>query len=116
MNETDRQMAQYAPWPTALEDAVREFRYMEGWTFHLLDIPRDFDDVDREKPIAGGLTFVIHVPCNDSYHPEKYRPDPPRGSGVDPLCRAAPERRRRRTRRSRSRHAPSVRADAWSRR
>jgi hypothetical protein len=68
-------MTQYAPWPKALEEAVAEFEYMEGWRFSLADIPRDFEDAGgREIPIAGGLTFIISVPCYDSYHPERYRP------------------------------------------
>lgn len=70
------QMRQYAPYPQALEDAVSEFRYMDGWHFRLDDIERDFepDDHDRMHGIAGGLTFIILVPCFDSYHPDQYRP------------------------------------------
>jgi hypothetical protein len=65
-------MRQYAPWPTELEAAVAELRYEPGWTFSLEDIERDHDDVHGGA--AGGLTFVIYVPCQDSYHPERYRP------------------------------------------
>jgi hypothetical protein len=67
-------MTQYAPWPTALEEAVAELRYMEGWRFSLEITARDFEPDDHQRPIAGGLTFVILVPCYDSYHPEVYRP------------------------------------------
>jgi hypothetical protein len=71
---TGKVLKQYAPWPEPLEAAVLQFRYMEGWSFSLEDIDRDFDDSQRKRPIAGGLTFIIHVPCYDSYHPEVYRP------------------------------------------
>lgn len=65
---------QYAPWPDALAAAVAEFQYKEGWNFYLDVIDRDFDDEARKIPIAGGLTFKILVPCQDSYHPGRYRP------------------------------------------
>lgn len=70
------EMVQWAPWPTDLESAVAELRYLDGWRFRLFDGPRDYasDDVARETPIAGGLTFEIFVPCHDAYHPERYRP------------------------------------------
>lgn len=69
-----RTLTQYAPWPSDLEVAVKEFRYpVDGskpWRFWLSDEPRDFADAKRTVPIAGGLTFNIGVPCRDAYHPE----------------------------------------------
>ncbi len=69
---TARQMTQYAPWPDELEAAIAELRYEEGWRFSLEELERDHADVHHGP--AGGLTFVIFVPCHDSYHPERYRP------------------------------------------
>jgi hypothetical protein len=73
---TTRTLTQWAPWPDALEAAVAEFRYLDGWSFRLFEGPRDYapDDHGRSNAIAGGLTFEIFVPCHDSYHPERYRP------------------------------------------
>jgi hypothetical protein len=69
---------QYAPWPDDLEAAVAELRgvaLFDGWTFWLSDEGRDFaDPKTRQHPIAGGLTFNLIIPCQDSYHPELYRP------------------------------------------
>lgn len=67
-------MEQYAPWPDELEAAVRELAYKPGYHFRLRTLDRDFADEARTKPIAGGLTFEITVPCHDSYHPDQYRP------------------------------------------
>lgn len=67
-------MRQWAPWPEDLEAAVSEVRGYQGWTFTLADIDRDYLDEARTVPVAGGLTFIILVPCQDSYHPEFYRP------------------------------------------
>ncbi len=74
MPDDDLRMTQWAPWPVELVAAVNELRYEDGWLFRIRNIDRDYDDVDRHRPIAGGLTFVIHVPCQDSYHPEHHRP------------------------------------------
>lgn len=65
---------QYAPWPEALADAVAEFKYKPYWEFYLRPIDRDFSDPERRVAIAGGLTFQIYVPCQDSYHPDLFRP------------------------------------------
>jgi hypothetical protein len=65
-------MTQYAPWPHELAAAVAELRYEPDWRFSLEDIERDHASVHGGA--AGGLTFVILVPCHDSYHPERYRP------------------------------------------
>jgi hypothetical protein len=70
----DKQMVQYAPWPDALEEAVSELQYEPGWEFSLHHLDRDYADAARHHPIAGGLTFCIFVPCQDSYHPESRRP------------------------------------------
>lgn len=68
-------MTQYAPWPDELEDAVGALVYEPDWAFSLWDIPRDYPNGDHSlPPIAGGLTFVIRVPCHDSYHPGRFRP------------------------------------------
>lgn len=71
---TTEMNTQYAPWPDALAAAVAEFQYKEGWRFYLNTIDRDFEDEERKIAIAGGLTLQILVPCQDSYHPELYRP------------------------------------------
>lgn len=65
---------QRAPYPTALAEACADLAYKPGWDFSLLDIDRDYSDAERLVPTAGGLTFVILVPCHDSYHPDRYRP------------------------------------------
>lgn len=66
---------QQAPYPDELEQAVKEFRYKPDWCFSLYDVERDFADPKTRKiPIAWGLTLIIFVPCNDSYHPDIYRP------------------------------------------
>ena len=67
-------LVQWAPWPAELEQAVAELHHEPGWRFRLEVLNRDFADTERTVAIAGGLTFVILVPCNDSYHPENYRP------------------------------------------
>jgi hypothetical protein len=69
-----RVLTQRAPWPTALEEAIDDLSYLDGWKFSLEDIARDYADAARTDPIAWGLTFVIFVPCHDSYHPNNYRP------------------------------------------
>lgn len=75
MGDSERSiLQQWAPWPVELEAAIADLRYEDGWRFWLEDIDRDFADTGRTEAIAGGLTFVIVVPCRDSYHPERYRP------------------------------------------
>lgn len=73
---SDRQMTQWAPYPQDLEDAVEEFRYKPDWRFWLSTEGRDYapEDHDRLHPIAGGLTLNFHVPCLNSYHPERPYP------------------------------------------
>lgn len=71
---TEEINTQYAPWPHELAAAVEDLEYLDEWAFGLTTLDRDFADVERTLPIAGGLTFVIHVPCQDSYNPERYRP------------------------------------------
>lgn len=57
-------MEQTAPYPYALEEALKELRYLPGWKFTL-------EDEDRGQGCRG-LTFNIYPNKPDSYHPEKH--------------------------------------------
>lgn len=56
-------MQQKADYPTILLALVERLKYKEGWRFSL-------SDVDRGQG-SGGLTLVIDLTCQDSYHPER---------------------------------------------
>lgn len=56
-------MRQEAPFPTVLDELVRELRYKRGWTFRLADL-------DRGQG-SKGLTLVINITGPNSYHPEQ---------------------------------------------
>jgi hypothetical protein len=56
-------MRQAAPYPELLAGLVRRLKYKDGWRFELADI-------DRGQG-SGGLTLVICLTCQDSYHPEQ---------------------------------------------
>ena len=56
-------MRQLAPWPDALVNLVRKMKYKTGWQFEL-------SDIDRGQG-SEGLTLVICLTCQDSYHPDQ---------------------------------------------
>jgi hypothetical protein len=55
-------MRQIAPDPS-LAVLVNQLKYKEGWQFTL-------EDIDRGQG-SEGLTLIIQITCQDSYHPEK---------------------------------------------
>jgi len=65
----------YAPWPYALEELVRQVSYKPGWVIYL-------QNVDRGQASVG-LTLCIRITTPDSYNPETkrsvmhYMPVPP---------------------------------------
>jgi hypothetical protein len=56
-------MRQIAPDPVLLTSLVERLTYKEGWSFTLKDI-------DRGQG-SEGLTLIIYIRCQDSYHPEQ---------------------------------------------
>lgn len=59
-------MKQTAADPDALFAIVNGLRYFKpGWQFSL-------EDLDRGQGCEG-LTFVIHLTCDDAYHPDRSR-------------------------------------------
>lgn len=62
MLKTSESMAQTAPYPTLLAGLVNRLRYKEGWQFDLKHLYRGQG--------SEGLTLVITLTCQDSYHPE----------------------------------------------
>jgi hypothetical protein len=56
-------MRQIAPYPSLLAELIAHVQYKEGWQFELKDI-------DRGQG-SEGLTLVITLTCQDSYHPEQ---------------------------------------------
>lgn len=75
-------MIQYAPYPAVLAELVEQVRYKPGWTFRLIDMPRDRDgDWRFGDPIAGGLTLDI-ISC--TYNSYREYPDPRTADGKPP--------------------------------
>lgn len=56
-------MAQYAPWPFDLENAVAELQYLPGWRIWL--------EMEDRGQGSFGLTLNIAPANPDSYHPER---------------------------------------------
>jgi hypothetical protein len=56
-------MKQIAPYPMILEKLIKQLHYKKGWRF-------DLQDLDRGQG-SEGLTLVITLTCQDSYHPEQ---------------------------------------------
>jgi len=60
---TKETMKQIAPFPELLKGLVKRLQYKAGWRFEL-------SDIDRNQG-SEGLTLVICLTCQDSYHPEQ---------------------------------------------
>lgn len=66
-------MVQWAPFPTVLAELVGNLDYKPGWTFRLVDMVRDRDEVPEGTnwwegaPLAGGLTFVVGTNHRNAY-------------------------------------------------
>lgn len=58
-------MSQYAPFPEALDELVKQTVYKPGWQFKLREIQRD--DPDTHGMAAGGLTLDIISCTYNSY-------------------------------------------------
>jgi hypothetical protein len=71
----EMRMTQSAPFPEALDEAVRVLHTYDHWRFRLGHMPRDTEGVwPNEKAITEGLTLEIRIAPPDAYHPEKPRP------------------------------------------
>lgn len=57
-------VTQQFPYPTDLENAVRELQYLPGWRFELME-------EDRGQG-CHGLTLRVYPNNPDSYHPERH--------------------------------------------
>lgn len=60
----DTPMIQTAPWPTLLEEAVKELKYVPGWIINL-------SNEDRGQGCSG-LTLNIYPNKPDAYHPDQH--------------------------------------------
>jgi hypothetical protein len=64
---------QFSPYPTELEELVKQFAFRPGWVawmgYRDRDVERDEHGQPKGTVFAGGLTLTIRTMCFNSYHP-----------------------------------------------